>query len=183
MHRASVCRVLAAAALAVPAGLAVPSAASAAEVTLDLSSVTPAVARAGEDLVVTGTLQNDTGRPLTRPTVSVVMGAMAPTRQAVRDWAAQTGPAQGTVVGQTRLSGSVAAGASQGFSVKVAKVAALGPAAYGAIPLSVQSGTASVRTFAGYQQTKQYQPMAISWAVPLTLDQDPNLFGGRGAAR
>ena len=39
-----------------------------------------------------------------------------------------------------------------------------------------------MRTFAGYQQTKQYQPMSISWAVPLTLDPDPNLFGGSGAA-
>ena len=25
--------------------------------------------------------------------------------------------------------------------------------------------------------------MSISWAVPLTLDPDPNLFGGSGAAR
>ena len=40
-----------------------------------------------------------------------------------------------------------------------------------------------MRTFAGYQQTKQYQPMSISWAVPLTLDPDPNLFGGSGASR
>jgi hypothetical protein len=183
MHRASVCRVLAAAALAVPASLAIPAAASAAEVTLDLSSVSPAVARSGDDLVVTGTLHNDTGGTLTRPTVSVVMGAMEPTRQAVRDWAAQTGPAEGKVVGQTRLTGSVVAGASQAFSVRVAKVAALGTAAYGAIPISVQSGSASVRTFAGYQQTKQYQPMSISWAVPLTLDPDPNLFGGSGTAR
>ncbi|GAA2166709.1 DUF6049 family protein [Pedococcus bigeumensis] len=207
MPRASVCRVLAAAALALPASLALatsapaanpaspaapaspahPSAeaseASAADVTLDLGSVTPAVARTGDDLVVTGTLHNGTGAALARPTVAVVMGSMEPTRKAVRDWAAQTGPAAGKVVGQSRLPGTVPAGGSQGFSVRVPKLAALGPAAYGAIPISIQSGAASIRTFAGYQQTKQYQPMSISWAAPLTLDPDPNLFGGSGAAR
>ena len=187
MHRASVCRVLTAAALAVPAWCAVATPASAAptaaDVTLDLSSVTPAVAKAGDDLVVTGTLHNGGGSALTRPTVAVVMGSMEPTRKAVRDWAAQTGPAAGKVVGQSRLTGSVPAGGSQTFSVRVPKLATLGPAAYGAIPLSIQSGPASIRTFAGYQQTKQYQPMSISWAAPLTLDPDPNLFGGSGAAR
>jgi len=190
MHRASVCRVLTAAALAVPAWCAVATPASAAsaapsaaDVTLDLSSVTPAVAKAGDDLVVTGTLHNGGGSALARPTVSVVMGSMEPTRKAVRDWAAQTGPAAGRVVGQSRLTGSVPAGGSQTFSVRVPKLATLGPAAYGAIPLSIQSGPASIRTFAGYQQTKQYQPMSISWAAPLTLDPDPNLFGGSGAAR
>lgn len=183
MHRASVCRVLAAAALAVPAWFAVATPASAADVTLDLASVTPAVAMAGDDLVVTGTLHNDTGAALTRPTVSVVMGSMPPTRQAVRTWATATGPAEGKVLGQSRLAGSVPAGGSQAFSVRVAKLASLGSAAYGAIPISVQSGRASIRTFAGYQQTKQYQPLTISWAVPLTLDPDPNLFGGSGAAR
>ena len=183
MHRASVCRVLAAAALVVPAWFAVATPASAADVTLELSAVTPAVARAGDDLVVTGTLHNDGGSPLARPTVAVVMGSMEPTRKAVRDWAAETGPAAGKVVGQSRLAGSVPAGGSQTFSVRVPKLASLGPAAYGAIPLSIQSGTASIRTFAGYQQTKQYQPMSISWAAPLTLDPDPNLFGGSGAAR
>ena len=192
MHRASVCRVLAAAALVLPAWLAVATgataataatAASPADVTLDLSSVTPAVARTGDDLVVTGTLHNGTGSALASPTVVVVMGSMEPTRKAVRDWAARTGPADGRVVGQSRLTGAVPAGGSRGFSVRVPKLAALGPAAYGAIPLSIQSGPASIRTFAGYQQTKQYQPMSISWAAPLTLDPDPNLFGGSGAVR
>ena len=37
---------------------------------------------------------------------------------------------------------------------------------YGALPISIESGTASVRTFAGYQVIKQYQPMSIAWAVP-----------------
>ena len=40
-----------------------------------------------------------------------------------------------------------------------------------------------MRTFAGYQRIKQYQPMAMAWAVPLTLDPDPDLFGAAATAR
>jgi hypothetical protein len=187
MHRASVCRVLAAAVLALPAWAASSSPASAAGVDLALTAVTPAVARASQDLVVTGTLHNAGTVPLNRPTVAVVMptteDALRSTREAVHSWAAATGPVQGTVVGQTRLAAAVAPGGTATFSVTVPRLASLGRAAYGAIPLSVQTGTTSVRTFAGYQRVKQYVPMSISWAVPLTLDPDPALFGGRGASR
>src|SRR5690606_22854442 len=58
-----------------------------------------------------------------------------------------------------------------------------GPATYGALPLSVESGGASVRTFAGYQRIKQYEPMSVAFAVPLTLDPDPDLFGDEGPQR
>jgi hypothetical protein len=187
MHRASVCRVLAAAALALPAWAAGSGPASAAGVDLALSAVTPAVVMAGQDLVVTGTVHNDGTGPLNRPTVAVVMPtaetALRSTREAVQSWATATGPAEGTVVGQTRLAGAVPPGGTASFSIRVPRLASLGGAAYGAIPLSIQTGTSSVRTFAGYQRTKQYEPMSISWAVPLTLDPDPNLFGGRGTSR
>ncbi|TPG17100.1 hypothetical protein EAH86_10020 [Pedococcus bigeumensis] len=181
---------LAAVALVLPAwaaGTGSASPAEAAGVDLALTGVTPAVARAGQDLVVTGTLHNDGSAALNRPTVAVVMPTtgtlLRSTREAVHAWAAATGPSQGKVVGQTRLPTSVAPGDTATFSVTVPRLASLGRAAYGAIPLSVQTGTTSVRTFAGYQRTKQYQPMSISWAVPLTLDPDPALFGGRGASR
>lgn len=187
MHRASVCRVLAAAALALPTWAAGSGPASAAGVDLALSAVTPAVVMGGQDLVVTGTVHNDGTGPLNRPTVSVVMptadAALKSTREAVQAWAAATGPAEGTVIAQTRLAGAVPAGGTASFSLTVPRLASLGGAAYGAIPLSIQTGTSSVRTFAGYQRTKQYEPISISWAVPLTLDPDPNLFGGRGASR
>jgi hypothetical protein len=183
MHRGSVCRVLAAVALALPVWVATTGTAQAAGVDLALTSVTPAVARPGQALVVTGTLHNDSPATLARPTVSVVMGATKASRAGVRDWATATGPAQGTVVGQLRFAAAVAPGATATFQITVPRLASLGGAAYGAIPLSVQTGTTSVRTFAGYQRTKQYEPMSISWAVPLTLDPDPNLFGGLGASR
>lgn len=213
MARSPVCRVIAAAVLVLPAlaagsatgsvpgasadpaptggaAAALPEirpAADAAGTTLQLTGLSPAVVTPGDTLTVSGTIRNDGTRALSRPLVRIVAGSYpaAPNaRQAVRDWAASTGPAQGSVVGQARLAGTVAPGTSAAFRVKVTGLAALRTeATYGALPLSVESGTAAVRTFAGYQRIKQYQPMSVAFAVPLTLDPDPDLFGATGAAR
>ena len=209
-----VCRVLAAAALVLPAVLAPSSAAHASvravpagpaataaapalpppparpvvtaevQAVVQLTGVSPAVVGPGQDLVVTGTIRNDGTTPLARPTVRVVAGTLANTRAAVHDWATRTDPAQGDVVGQTRLKGTVAPGTAAGFRISIGGLASRRvTATYGAVPLSVESTGSAVRTFAGYQRVKQYQPLSISWAVPLTLDPDPNLFGAGGPAR
>ena len=208
MARSPICRVLAAAVLTLPAvtvavpgasadpapaggaAAALPSvrpAASAGGTTIALTAMSPAVVTPGNTLTVTGTLRNDGTTPLDRPLVRVVAGsypAAPDARQAVRDWAAATGPAQGTVVGQARLAGTVAPGTAAAFRVKVTGLASLRTdATYGALPLSVESGASAVRTFAGYQRIKQYQPMSVAFAVPLTLDPDPDLFGAPGTAR
>ena len=207
MARSPVCRVLAAAALALPVlataapgasadpathGAAAPlptvrQAATADGTTVQLTALSPAVVTPGDTLTISGTVRNDGAKPLARPLVRVVAGeypAAANARQAVRDWAVGTGPAQGRVVGQARLAGTVAPGTSAAFRVKVTGLAGLrGEATYGALPLSVESGTGAVRTFAGYQRVKQYQPMSVAFAVPLTLDPDPDLFGASGTAR
>ena len=208
MARSPVCRVLAAAVLALPAltasvlaasadpaptggaAAAVPAVRAAAPAggsTVQLTGLSPAVVTPGDTLTITGTIHNDGTTALTRPLVRVVSGtypAAPDARQAVRDWATATGPAQGKVVGQARLAGNVAPGTSAAFRVKVAGLATLrDESTYGALPLSVESGTSAVRTFAGYQRIKQYQPMSVAFAVPLTLDPDPDLFGAGGTAR
>jgi len=208
MRRGPVCRVLAAAALVLPGsvaagtahGAAAPAghgvapgaaqgagrAAAAASVELELASVSPTVLAAGADLVVTGSVRNTSSAPLTRPLVRVVLGAtdVDASRDAVRDWATGTGPAQGTVVGQARVGGTIPPGGAGSFRVTVRDLAARGSqGTYGALPISVESGGAVVRTFAGYQRQKQYQPLSVAWAVPLTLDPDPDLFGAPGAER
>lgn len=153
---------------------------------LTLTSVSPAVVQSGQDLVVTGSLRNGTTSPLARPTVRVVLGdtPVERSRERVQEWASATGPARGTVVGQARLGGTVAPGASSGFRVVVKKLASRATGStYGALPISVESGGTSVRTFAGYQRLKQYQPLSVAWAVPLTLDPDPDLFAAEGQPR
>ena len=210
MVRAPVCRVLAAAALVLPAAVALPPATHAAvravpgiqaaapgarvaatrptvtapRAVVQLSGVSPAVVAPGQKVVISGTVRNDGTTPLVRPTVRVVAGTLPNTREAVREWAAQAGPAQGDVIGTTRLAGSIAPGTAAGFRISLDGIASRrSDATYGAVPLSVESADTTVRTFAGYQRIKQYQPLAISWAVPLTLDPDPDLFAGPGAAR
>jgi hypothetical protein len=151
---------------------------------LELTSLSPAVVRPGQSLIVTGVVHNDGSTALTRPVVRVVLGRMAATREDVQTWAAGSGPAEGDVIGQTQLTADVAPGGAGSFRVTVTGLANRSQGAtYGALPISVETGTSSVRTFAGFQRIKQYQPMSIAWAVPLTLDPDPDLFGAKGPAR
>jgi Family of unknown function (DUF6049) len=200
MGRFAVCRVLTAAVLALPL-LGAPSttaradpggppasalpAAATPTASLTLTSVSPTIVRPQDQLVVAGNLHNEGTTALDRPVVRVVLGP-ADTRMdraGVQAWATQTGAAPGTEVARVRLKTSVAPGESQPFQVTVKGLATKGAATYGALPLSVEAAGAALRTFAGYQRVKQYQPMALAWAVPLTLDPDPNLFGAAGPAR
>lgn len=176
----------AAAAATPPSAVAapVPPAQEAEGVVLTLRSVGPAVAGPGQAVTIAGTVHN-TGRAALRPPlVTVVLGRQElARRESVTAWATATGPAQGRVVGRTQLRTPVAPGASADFVVRVDRAARLRQATYGALPLSVQTGRTSLRTFAGYQRLKQYQPLGLAWAVPLTLDPDPALFGAEGQAR
>ncbi|WP_270887071.1 DUF6049 family protein [Pedococcus sp. 5OH_020] len=150
---------------------------------VELSSVSPAVLASGQDLVISGLLRNEGTAALVRPTISVVVGRGARDRAAVRAWAAARGPAAGSVVAQLVVPATVRPGSSSPFRIAVKGLADREQSTYGALPLSIESGAASVRTFAGYQRLKQYQPMTVAWAVPVTLDPDPDLFGAAGNAR
>lgn len=196
-----VCRVLVAAALVLPAWMASPPAvagpttaplraerapAAAADPQLSLTSVTPSVITGNGDLTITGTYRNSGSTPVTQPVLRVVAarGDRVMSRQGVRAWATATEPAQGVEVARTTIRTTLDPGTSVPFRITVRGLANHErTATYGAVPLSVESGTSTVRTFAGFQRLKQYQPIAISWAVPLTLDADPDLFGAEGAPR
>jgi hypothetical protein len=168
---------------AVPAR-AVSAPAADAALQISLTSVTPAIAGPGQPVVVRGSVRNAGASPLSRPLVRVVLGS-APLvdREGVQRWASASGPAQGREVGRQQLAGALSPGASADFSITVSGAAGLRQPTYGALPLSVEVGGRSLRTFAGYQRLKQYQPIRLGWVVPLTLDPDPALFGAEGAAR
>lgn len=198
MDALPVCRVLLAAALALPGLVADPRVspaepstpvaaagdATSTGVSLELTEVSPTVVTPSQQLVVTGVIHNDTANPLPKPVVRVVLGDAPLGLQGIQDWAAATGPAEGGEVGRTQLDGTVAPGGIGSFIVTVKGLASRSSTStYGALPLSVETGTASVRTFAGFQRLKQYQPMAIAWAVPLAIDPDPNLYGAQGPGR
>jgi hypothetical protein len=151
---------------------------------ITLSSVSPTIAGPGQTVTVRGTVSNRGTSAVPRPVARVVLGEQPlPTREAVDGWAGAQGPAQGREVGRTPLGSSLPAGGTAAFVVNVKDAAGLGQATYGALPLSVEVAGSSLRTFAGYQRQKQYQPLRLGWVVPLTLDADPELFGPEGTAR
>lgn len=166
-----------------PPGSAPSAAAAGTGPALELTAVSPAVLRPGQTLTITGTIRNTTPATLRKPTVRVVLRDENLDRAEILRWAKATGPASGSEVGHTSLAANLAPGASAAFAVKVKGLDQHGAMRYGALPISVESGTSSVHTFAGYQWLKQYQPMSVAWAVPLTLDPDPTLFGPPGADR
>ena len=53
------------------------------------------------------------------------------------------------------------------------------PRAYGAIPIAVEvlsargTSIAVIRTFVGWQRSKDYVPLALAWLLPVTLAPDP----------
>ncbi|WP_370518402.1 DUF6049 family protein [Nostocoides sp. HKS02] len=152
-------------------------------VTLELASVSPAVVLPGTKLVISGVIHNATATALPKPVIRLVAREVNLNRDEVREWATATGPAEGAEVGRTALSSALTPGASAPFKITVAGLAGRGPSTYGALPLSIETGGTSLRTFVGYQRLKQYQPMSIAWAAPLTLDPDPNLFAQDGPDR
>jgi hypothetical protein len=153
-------------------------------VQITLTSVSPTIATPGQAVTVQGTVTNRGSAPVSRPVARVVLGdQLLATREAVDRWAAAQGPAEGREVARKALGASLAVGATTSFSVSIKDAAGLRTPTYGALPLSVEVGGASLRTFAGYQRQKQYEPLRIAWVVPLTLDPDPALFGAEGTAR
>lgn len=144
---------------------AVPAADSRLEIAL--TAVSPAIARPGQKVTISGTVSNRGTSTVPRPTVQAVLGneplAM---REDVERWAESSGPAQGTVVGRQQMRAGLAPGGSAAFRIDIAGAAGLRTPAYGALPLSIEVGGTSLRTFVGYQRQKEYQPLRVAWAVP-----------------
>ena len=151
---------------------------------ITLSSVSPTIAGPGQTVTLRGAVTNRGSAAVSRPEARVVLGQQAlATREQVDRWSVAQGPPEGREVGRSRIGASLAAGATASFSVSIKNAASLRQPTYGALPLSVEVGGTSLRTFAGYQRQKEYQPLRLGWVVPLTLDPDPALFGAEGEAR
>lgn len=185
-----VCRVLAAtvalaaAVLALLTGPARHAAAAASpRLVVSVTSIGPAVVTPTAPLVVTGTVRNDGVVAVSSPVVRVVHGSQSlAVRTDVVAWARGRGPDPGQVLSSTKV-GRLAPGATTGFSMTVKGLTSRAGPAYGALPLSVQTESTAVHTFASYQRKKEYEPLELSWIVPITLDADPALFGPAGADR
>ncbi|HET7477866.1 MAG TPA: DUF6049 family protein [Dermatophilaceae bacterium] len=161
---------------------------------LTVSSVQPAVAPAGTPVRIGVTVVNTGDQPLADgQVVAVLDGRRLASRADVAGWAAarelsgvatevarvptpRLDPGQAGLVRLTVPSASLRSAAAS--------------APFAALPLAVElrSGGGAVRlaqahSFLAYSRVKEYQPLSIAFAVPLTLDPAPALFGPPSAAR
>ncbi|WP_245627407.1 DUF6049 family protein, partial [Kribbia dieselivorans] len=150
---------------------------------ITVTTASPTVATDGASVTVRGTIRNSSGKPLPRPTITIVAGPAATTRAATRDWAASTAPVTGTTLGTTRLASTLAPGQRGSWRITVARPADHLSGSFGVVPISVQGAGAATHTFIAAQRTKEYEPLGVTWVVPLTLDADADLFGAAGADR
>jgi hypothetical protein len=168
---------------AAPAATASATAAATSSLTVSISAISPAVVTPSTRLTIKGAVRND-GSTATRAVVQVVHPAAELTqRSEISAWASGRDPVDGRAIASKTVSRSLAPGASAAFTLSVKGVDALHPPAYGFVPISVQTASGAVHTFAAYQRKKEYEPLALSFVVPITLDGDPALFGPGGTAR
>ena len=157
---------------------------------VDLALTSPALASSGSDLVVSGEVTNTGGSALDSSQVRITLGSQVlDTGYALQSWRDGKLTTASTQVGSQSLS-SIPAGGKQTFSITIAKSKL--DLAYGlaAMPLTVTvlSGGAAVsggtvRTTLQWQSDDFSPRLKVSVVIPLTLPDDPALFGASGAAR
>jgi len=150
--------------------------------TISVTSVVPAVAALGSPLTVTGTI-TARQRTLTRPTVAVLMGQTPiRSRADVRAWVADTSEPRGAQLGSSPSTATLQPGSGTPFSVTVpaGKISLARP--WGVIPIALEVTDAdpqnreAVHTFVGWQRAKEYEPLSVAVAAPVTLSADSELF-------
>lgn len=167
--------------------------------TVILGSVSPPVARAGTAVTVSGTVRNTGTAPVYAASVQVQLGRQGlPLRPDVTSWAGGSGSTVSLMAaGRQALPPLLAPGSSAAFAVRVPPSALPSLPPFAALPMAVTTTTgaaavtqtgaqdsAGVHTFLPWLGApKRYVPVSVAFAVPVTLDPQPALFGGTAAAR
>ncbi|MFN8099683.1 MAG: DUF6049 family protein [Dermatophilaceae bacterium] len=152
--------------------------------TIRIDSITPTIARAGNEVVVQGVIVNPTSQSLAGPLVTLRGSIRGLTnRDDVRSWASG-GPIDRvlTTWDARRLSGDLAPGASREFVLRKRLPSQMG-SGYGALPVELTIAGARVPTFVVSSGSGVYPPLAESVVLPVTLRPDRSLFGPYGASR
>ena len=161
-----------------------------------LASFTPAVARPGAPVTLSGTIRNTSAFQIDKPVVRALIGDRGLTsRGAVYGWAA-VGEQAVAQAATTPLGPGLAPGAVAPFRLVIPAPAISHRDSFAVLPVSIEvigatldtAGQADVlgtlRTFLpALSLNKEYEPLSIAWLVPLSLDPDPALLGADGTAR
>ena len=153
---------------------------------IGLDALEPAIPAPGDTVAISGHLTNATDTPLTLADV-VVSGSNTPLagRDAVAAWA-QDAPGAGvfaTAWASLPLDGQLAPGASRTFTITLPATATALPGPFGALPVAIESGAARLTTFLPIHDHREYTPLTVAVAVPLTLGPHSALFGPSGPER
>lgn len=156
---------------------------------ISVTSITPTVAVPGTPVTITGRI-TARQRALTSPTVAVVMGqSPIRTRADVRAWVADPSDPGGIPLASSPIAQTLQPGDSVPFSVTVPTGKVSMPRQWGVVPIALALTDADslnhevVRTFVGWQRSKEYQPLSLAVVAPLTLSPSTDLFAADAAVR
>lgn len=166
----------------------VPRAAAAVEASFSIAvtQVQPAVATPGTPVTVQVSVTNSAAAPLSDVVVRARLGsASLDTRKAVREFGAGTAEPQTREVATANLPGPVARGRPASASLTLDPADIPSVRAYGSLPLVIEAEAAGLtvrqRTYLPVHNRKEYEPLQLALAVPLTLDPEPALVTTTGA--
>jgi hypothetical protein len=156
-------------------GVDVPAAAPAAAPSVSAGS--PSLIGTAEDVVATVEVRLGSGR----------VGS----HEDVDEWLAGDGPSQGRVLATAAvLTAPESTPDRVPFRVTIGDLGEWMRDAYGVLPVSVEvwppdaaEPASVVRTFVGYQVRKEYEPLRLTWVVPITVPYGPTLVGEFGEER
>ena len=148
-----------------------------------LTAITPIVAGPTDSPTVSGTVLNGGATASPAGELRVMRGlADLSDTAGVNAWSTSATTGGGVLLGRTALPG-IPAGESATFSLTLPAAGGLTREPYDVLPITLEFGDAITHTFLGIQRTREYEPLALAWVVPLTIDPDPALFATPSADR
>ena len=148
-----------------------------------LTAITPIVAGPTDSPTVSGTVLNGGATASPAGELRVMRGlADLSDTAGVNAWSTSATTGGGVLLGRTALPG-IPAGESATFSLTLPAAGGLTREPYDVLPITLEFGDAITHTFLGIQRAREYEPLALAWVVPLTIDPDPALFATPSADR
>lgn len=148
-----------------------------------LASIEPAIASPGQDITVRLVISNPGDSPVGAAQLDLRVGTRLRTRADVAAHAS-TPTHEGPVVASTSIS-DLNANESRPVTVRLpaSRIPLQGP--FGVLPLTITiaagEATHAIATFVPYQVRKEYEPLRLAVALPLTMAPDPRMLTGSPA--
>lgn len=148
-----------------------------------LTSIRPSIASPGQDVIVRLVITNPSDSAVGTAQLGLRLGGRLRTRADVAAHAA-TPSRQGPVVVSTTIS-DLTAKESRPVTVRLpaSRIPLQGP--FGVLPLTIDiaagEATHAIATFVPYQVRKEYEPLRLAVALPLTMAPDPRMLTGSTA--